>query len=396
MDRTKSKTFTCNDYGKFFGGAPFEVTVVDDLTVDFKSQRPEPILPMRLAGTPIVGPNESLTTRSLAPVGTGPYAFDSWTPGSQILLKRFDKYWGPKPEVEGARYVWRKESAVRAAMVKLGEADIAPSIALQDADDPKLDKPYLNSETSFLRIDVTQKPLDDKRVRLALNYAVDLDGIRKSMLTPAFVRAAQMVMPAIPGHDFDLDKRMRGYDPAKAKQLLAEAKADGVDVDKEILLQGRPSSYPEAAEILEATYTMYRQVGFNMKLVQLEPGLYAKWNNKPFPDPREPSLLQSQHDNAFGDPVFSFPYRYMCGDNNNSTLCDPELDKEIVRVGTLSGDERVAGWQKLSRRMYDDYVNEVFFFHMVANARINPRVQWTPDVSTNSEVRIENIGFTKK
>ena len=141
---------------------------------------------------------------------------------------------------------------------------------------------------------------------------------------------------------------------------------------------------------------MYKAVGFNMKITQLEPGIYAKWNNKPFPDPRQPNLLQSQHDNAYGDPIFSFPYRYMCSDSNNSTMCDPAVDTEIKRIGQLGGDERVAGWQKLAKTMYDDYVNEVFFYHMVANARINPRVQWQPDVSTNSEVRIETISFTKK
>ena len=63
------------------------------------------------------------------PVGTGPYKFTSWRPGQDVVLTRFDGYWGEKPEVEKATYIWRTESAVRAAMVATGEADIAPSIS---------------------------------------------------------------------------------------------------------------------------------------------------------------------------------------------------------------------------------------------------------------------------
>ncbi len=395
MDRVRGAGFVCRDNGKFLGDIKIETVVVDDLTVAFKTTEPEPIMPMRMAGVPIVGPNEPADKKSLKPVGTGPYVFDSWSQGTQILLKRNDKYWGQKPVVEGARFIWRAESAVRAAMIKLGEADITPTIALQDANDPKLDKPYLNSETSFFRIDATQKPLDDKRVRLALNYAIDREGIRNSLLSKDYLLATQMTMPAIPGHNHELDKAQRPYDPNKAKQLLAEAKADGVDVGKEILLQGRPSSYPEAAEILEASLAMYTAVGFNMKLRQLEPGEYAKWNNKPFPDPRQPGLLQSQHDNAYGDPIFTFPYRYMCGDRNNSTMCDPALDREIERVRGLGGDVRDQSWAKMAKTMYEEHVNEVFFYHMVANARVAARVNWIPDVSTNSEIRFETMTFNR-
>ena len=65
-------------------------------------------------------------------------------PGQSVTLKEFDGYWGDKPEVENATYVWRNESAVRAAMVKTGEADIAASIGVQDANDPKMDFSYFN------------------------------------------------------------------------------------------------------------------------------------------------------------------------------------------------------------------------------------------------------------
>ena len=393
LDRVSSSAFVCRDRAKFLNDIKIEVTAVDDVTVDIKASRADPIMPMRLAGIGIVGPNEPLDKKSLKPVGTGPYVVDRWESGQQILISRNAKYWGKAPAPDGMRYIWRSESSVRAAMVKLGEADIAPSIAEQDAVDPKTDVAFLNSETTFLRIDTTIPPLNDKRVRLALNYAFDRDTVRGTILSKDYVNATQMVMPNIPGHNFEIDKRVRTYDPVKAKQLMAEAKAEGVPVDAEIWLYGRPAAYPEATEVAEAALTMYKAVGFNMKLKHLEPGEYARWNNKPFPEGRGPTILQNSHDNAFGDAMFSLPYRYMCSDGNNSPMCDPKLDDEITRVALLSGEDRTKGLQEIFRRMYDDYVAEVWQYHMVGYARVNPRVNFIPDVTTNNEVKAEDITF---
>ena len=68
-------------------------------------------------------------------------------------------------------------------MVKTGEADIAPNIAVQDATDSKMDFSYFNSETARLRIDMTRKPLDDIRVRKAMNLAIDLDALKGTILS---------------------------------------------------------------------------------------------------------------------------------------------------------------------------------------------------------------------
>ena len=93
-----------------------------------------------------------------------------------MVLTRFDGYWGEKPQVEQATYIWRGRSAVRAAMVATGEADIAPSIS------PGRHRPgdrlqLLRSETTNFRIDVSLPPLDDVRVRKALNLAIDREAM---------------------------------------------------------------------------------------------------------------------------------------------------------------------------------------------------------------------------
>jgi peptide/nickel transport system substrate-binding protein len=398
IERTLNKAIVCGDRAKFYATLSYEVVAEDEHTALFKANMPAPITPMLMSQTVIFGPNEpfdKVVPAGAGPVGTGPYAFDSWQTGQQILLKRFDKYWGAKPPIEGVPYIWREESAVRAAMVELGEADIALTIAEQDARNPKTDFSYLNSETTFLRMDAGMAPFNDRRVRLALNYALDRKAMIGTIMPKGAVQATQIVMPAIPGHNHEIDKKIIPYDPEKARQLLAEAKADGVPVDTEITFITYPSHFPNANELMEAFFTNFKAVGFNMKTMTVEPGLYQKWNTKPYPSPRPPTILQSSHDNNFGDPVFSVAGKFSC-ESATSMFCDPEWDKEVLRVSTLGGDERVKGWQEVLRRQYEDLVTSVFLYHMVGFTRVNPRIDFVPDVTTNAEIRVQEIGFTKK
>jgi peptide/nickel transport system substrate-binding protein len=393
MDRTiNNKEIVCGDRGKFFGSLKVTISVVDDDTINIHTTPPAPIMPMRLAALAIVGPNESMTSPSLAPVGTGPYKFDSWAKGQEIKLARNEDYWGAKPEATGASYIFRSESTVRASMAELGEADVAIVISEQDANNPKTDYSYLNSETTFLRVDSQIPPLDDIRVRKALNYALDRKGMIGTILPSSALQATQIVMPSIPGHNHELDKKAIPFDPVMAKKLLAEAKADGVPVDTEIQLISYPPHFPNASELMDAYYLMLRDVGFNVKMLTVEPGTYSHWNNKPHPSPRPPTLIQSSHDNNFGDPVFSVYFKFSCA-GNTSAMCDPEFDKKILNTQKLGGQERIDGYKELFRHQYEDLVTSVFMYHMVGFTRVNPRIDFVPDVTSNAELRIAEWHF---
>ena len=398
IDRNWNKNLACGDRSKFFGDVNIEVKPVGSHEIEIKTSRPEPILPMRLTGLVIAGPDEptdKVVAAGQGPVGTGPFVFDSWRTGTEILLARNENYWGKKPTIEGMRYIWRDESSVRASMVEIGEADIALTIAPQDANNPNLDHSYLNSETSFMRLDTEMPPMNDVRVRKAMNYALDLASMPGTILPKSAIRATQMVMPSIPGHNHELDKRPYPYDPEKAKALIAEAKKDGVPVGNEMMLVSYPAHYPNAGELMEAFASMWRSVGLNIKLQTVEPGQYQEFNNRPFAADRLPRIQQSSHDNNFGDPVFSVFFKYGCK-GSTSAYCDPKFDEEVLRVSGLSGEERVKGWQELFRYLYEDTVPSVMMFHQVAFTRVSPRVDFVPDVTSNAEIRGEEINFTGK
>ena len=243
INRNLNEKIDCEIRLKFFGGMKVTPKAVDTYVLDVTTAEPAPILPTMLGTMTVVSPNTVMDERTREPVGTGPYKFVSWTPGESVVLERFDGYWGEQPEAEKATYVWRTESSVRAGMVATGEADIAPNITELDATDPSMDFSYFNSETTALRIDLTRPPLDDIRVRKALNLAIDRQALIGTIFPKDVVPATQLVVPSINGHNPDL--KVWPYDPDQAMALLEEARAAGVPVDNEITLLGRIEIYPE-------------------------------------------------------------------------------------------------------------------------------------------------------
>jgi len=390
INRTMNEAIECEIRTKFFGGLTVTPKAIDATTLEVVTDKPAPILPTMMGTMAIASPNSPANESTNTPIGTGPYRLEGWDVGQEIVLARFDGYWGKKPAAERARYVWRTESTVRAAMIKAGEADIAANIAVQDATDPSMDFSYPNSETSRMRIDVTRPPLDDRRVRLALNYAIDRDAIRGSIFSADVIPATQLVVPSINGHNPALE--VWPYDPDKAMKLLAEARADGVPVDNEITMVGRINIYPNATEVMEAMHAMLQAVGFNVKLQMLEVAEWVDVLTKPYAEDRPPVLLQSQHDNNNGDAVFTVYNKYH-SDGANSTLSDPKLDAVIEAAEKAVGDERRKLWQEAFRMIHEDIVADVPMFHMVGYTRVGPRVNFTPNISTNSELHLEEISF---
>jgi peptide/nickel transport system substrate-binding protein len=373
FQRVLNPKLNCATRSYHFEGMKFTFDVIDDLTVNVNTDHPAPLMPTMLAMLPMVSPNTPFDDFTRAPVGTGPYSFAAWTPGQGIELKRNDTYWGPKPEVEAVTYLFRKESLVRAAMVASGEADIAPEIAPQDADNPAMDFSYLNSETMRLRIDLDKPPMNDLRVREAMNMALDRQSMIGSIYSPRWVLAKNYVMPTINGYNDSIQPY--AYDPDKATKLIAEAKADGVPVDKEILVIARPN-VPAGAEGMQAISEMLNAVGLNTRPQLLEANEYNGFYFKPFNDSTPPHLLMDIHDNNTGDAGITLLNKYHSSGGTSKTH-DPELDKLIDEGSAAENPKRQELYQEAFARIHDQ-AYDIMLFHQVADARVSPRLKFKP------------------
>lgn len=391
LSRILDPALACIDRFKFLPNIKLTSKTIDNYTIDITSDQPLALFPAYIAQLGMTSPKTDNTKLTTHPVGTGPYAFASWDPTQNLVLKRFDGYWGKKPEVQQATYVWRSESALRASMVAVGEADIGVQIAIQDATNPKTDFSYLNSDTTRIRM-IMQPPLNDIRVRKALNLAFNRQALVGSVLSSKVLPATQQILPSISGHNPDL--KAWPFDLNEAKKLIKEARAAGVPVDKEITLYGRNNMHANGEEALQTMIQMWQEIGINIKLKMLESSQWLKLVNKPYADNRPPMLIQEMHDNSFGDAAFTMMFYYTSA-GNKSDLADPVIDKLLNEASASTGDKRRQLFQETNKYIQQKIVPDVMMYHMISVIRINPRLEYQPNLATNSKIELSDIKFKK-
>jgi peptide/nickel transport system substrate-binding protein len=208
-----------------------------------------------------------------APVGAGPYKFVSFTPGRELVLEAFEGYWRKVPNVK--RLVFRDipDEATRLAALKRGEVDIVYSIRGELAEElqrTKALKPTWPPATFWLYFADqwdAKSPWHDQRVRLAASLAIDHDNINQA-LTLGYSRITGSIVPD--SFEFYWKPAARKYDPAKARQLLAEAGyPNGFDAG-EYYCDG---SY---ANLAEAVINNLKEVGIKASLRPLERAAFFK------------------------------------------------------------------------------------------------------------------------
>ena len=198
---------------QFFGDNLLTATVVDELTVDLSVETPDPILLTRIAQIMMTSTETPMDQLVREPVGTGPYVFEDWSPGQEIVLTRNEAYWGEAPQIAQVTYVWRSEPTVAAQMVEVGEADITMSIP-EELATTDMDVAYPNFVTLYLIPSAWEAPLDDIRVRRAVNHAIDREALLGTLLPQEERLAVALFPPQTAGYPEDLEPY--AYDPDRA------------------------------------------------------------------------------------------------------------------------------------------------------------------------------------
>lgn len=216
------------------------------------------------------------------PVGAGPYKYVSGKPGIEFEMEAFEHYWRHAPHVKTIVMRSIPDTDTRALMVKTGEADIAVAvsgIAAQGLQgDPNV-KIVASKHASCQWIEFPDQydpksPWHDKRMRLAVAYAIDREGINQASCL-GFCPPAGVIIPRV--MEYTLQVEPFPYDPQKAKQLLAEAgHPDGIDAGMFHAIPG----FPTAAE---AVVNNLNAVGIRVKLAPQErAAFYADWKAHKF------------------------------------------------------------------------------------------------------------------
>jgi peptide/nickel transport system substrate-binding protein len=201
---------------------------VDDYTVQIKTKEPYSYLPYDVAFIAIPNP-EAVKKYGQDylnhPVGTGPFKFVSLKQGQEMVMEKNDKYWGSIPKVDQLILRPVPDASARLAALQSGQvnwAEIPPPESVTQLKSSGF-QVLLNDYPHIwpYALNVKEGPWKDKRVRQAANYAIDREGLSKSLLNGVAKPATQLVYP---GHPWYNDKAVKyNYDPEKAKKMLAEA-----------------------------------------------------------------------------------------------------------------------------------------------------------------------------
>ncbi len=267
-----------------------DIQVVDKYTVRVLTTIPAPVLPLYMTRIGILPPRyvqeKGDEEFGRNPVGTGPYRLERWVRGERVVLTANDTYWGPKPAV--SQVVWRyiPENATRVAALGSGEVHIAATIPYQDAAGLRARgmnvSPVNTLRTMFVQFNLLKDgAAKNKKVRQALNYAVDKDGMIRTVLD-GFARKldGQVLSREYFGYHDGL--KAYPYDPNKAKQLLAEA---GYGSGLTINMTGPPERYVLGKETMQVLAAMFERVGVKTNLNYVEFGRFVQvLLNKSFDD----------------------------------------------------------------------------------------------------------------
>ena len=261
----------------FFFSMVEAVETPDPMTVTFQLKEPfAPFLSNLAYPTGlIVSPSavaESGQGFARAPVGTGAFRFTEWTPDEAVTLARNPDYWDGAPSMETIVFRPIPDAAARASDMLSGGIDIMaevpPASLAAFRDNPNF---VVHEETGphlwFLILNTREGPFSDKRVRQAVNYAIDKESLIDDVLQGTADIAAGPIPPAF-GWANDGSVQPYPHDPEKARELIRQAGVEGASLTFYVAEGGSGMLDPVA--MAEAIQADLKAVGLNARIETYE------------------------------------------------------------------------------------------------------------------------------
>lgn len=268
----EGKTFAATRDIKSIAG----VRTISPFVVEFETHTPDSILDRRLSNISMVEMEawHALGADAYArnPIGTGPYTVVEWGPAtSHIILEVHKESWRQPAAVDRVEMVMIPDATARLQALTSGVIDVTINLdpdtraAVEATGIRTIDRKGPMVLALPLRtIGMPDSPLLDKRVRQALNYAVDKQTIKTYLLDGLMEVASQVVTPSVVGYNPDINPY--AFDPERAKTLLQEAGyGDGFDMEIAVFsgqVPGDTLIFQKVSQDLEA-------VGVNVELRRL-------------------------------------------------------------------------------------------------------------------------------
>jgi ABC-type transport system substrate-binding protein len=311
------------------------------------------------------------------PDANGPFELARWDEGDTIELRRNPRYHDPaRAHLDAIVMHENIPRDTQFQMFERGELDAAEKLAAPDylfvMTEPAW-RPYVHRAVGLTvfgsRMNVTRKPFDDRRVRQALNYALDKDHTAR-LLNGTTVPSHGMLPPGMLGRDPDLAPYP--HDPARARALLAAAGyPDGFDVEYVT------TNDEETEKVAASLQSDLAQVGVRVHIAVMS---WTAWSTA-VGQPSGPAFSYTSWVADFPDPVNFFEPRFHSrsikpiDSSNDSYYANRDLDAllDAARAGHDPG-ERAALYRRVERILYDD-APWIWDYHRVTTEVVQPYVR---------------------
>lgn len=322
--------------------------------------------------------------------GSGAYMLDGWKKGDPVILKRNPYYWKGAPNVEEVRIEYIPDDNARMLKLQGGEVDVVDFVPLSQLQNlntqPNIAaQAFTIQQFAVLAMNVEKKPLDDVKIRQALNYALDKEAIIKTVY---FGQAKFMNSPIPPGTYWD--KNLPGYpfNLEKAKQLMAASSSpNGFTLEYSIA-----SGNTVQQQIATIAKDQWSKIGVTVNIQQLETSVLRQSFRE-----GKLSIFQGGWTNDMNDPTEivnyamrggASPFAYWTRYNNPAV--NELIDKADLNQDPKQREQQYAQLQK----MYLDDAPMVFLVYPPATAAWQKYVEGF-FIDGLSYYRFENVKVNK-
>ncbi len=332
----------------------------DKYTVVLQSDTPRPLTFDFLEYFNIVDKDamESPDARSKA-VGTGPFSFVEWVPGDHLQFARNPNYWlSGKPNLDGVHVAILSDAQAMVTQLEGNAVDAIKTPPLTDFGRLK-DSPnyqglvHPNAGIFFaFGLNVLNPPMDDKRVRQALNYAINRQRFTDNVMFGLGKPQALPWLPGAPAYDPTLDQAY-AFDLDKARSMLADAGVSNLAIDLVL------TSSPEGSSMAQIYQSDLAQIGIKLNVQTLDSAVWLdqvnnrKYNGAYWSTATRANLLPGTmlSSSKLSDP-----------NNNNSGFKDDQYS-QLVAAATTEPDPAK---QKLVYQQMNQLLLDQSFFMTVA------------------------------
>lgn len=353
------------EYWHLFFGNVKEIMVKDTNTIQFRLTAKDPVFLANLAlfNMGIASP-EAIKKYGKDvfknPVGTGAFSFGSWTQNERILLRANQNYWGEKPKIKKLIFKPIADNSVRLLELEKGSIQGMDSISPDNLErvDQNPNLKILSQDglnVSYLALNTQKPPLDNPKVRMAINYAVNKDELLQAFYFKGKVgKVAKNPMPPTQwGYNDNIEPFK--YDKEKARKLIRES---GADLSKTLELYAPPprAYMAQPQKVAESIQADLSDIGIKTKIVTYELGTYF---NKISSGEHDMCIMGWIGDN--GDPD-NFLYVFFSSNNthkgtasNYAFYKSPEMDNLLNNAKLeMNKEKRVSMYHKAQEIFHKD------------------------------------------